>query len=140
MDQVLIDTNVLVYVHQTDDQVKQARAIEVVERLAENKQGRPSTQVLGEIVRVTTAGKRATLTIKEARGQLDALIRMFVIFDVTRFTVLEAARGVQQHQLSYYDAQIWATAMLRQLPIIYTEDFTDGRVVEGVQFVNPFLH
>jgi predicted nucleic acid-binding protein len=140
MDQVLIDTNVLVYVHQTDDQVKQARAIEVVERLAENKQGRLSTQVLGEFVRVTTAGKRATLTIKEARGQLDALIRMFVIFDVTRFTVLEAARGVQQHQLSYYDAQIWATAMLRQVPIIYTEDFTDGRVVEGVQFVNPFLH
>ena len=25
------------------------------------------------------------------------------------------------------------------VPIIYTEDFQDGRDVEGVQFVNPFL-
>jgi predicted nucleic acid-binding protein len=139
MDQVLIDTNVLVYTHQTEDQAKRSRAIEVVETLAQDKRGRLSTQVLGEFVRVTATGKRAILTIEEARGQLDALLRMFVIFEVTPFTVLEAARGVQQHQLSYYDAQIWATALLHQIPTIYTEDFTHGRFIEGVEFVNPFL-
>jgi predicted nucleic acid-binding protein len=140
MDQILIDTNVLVYVHQTEDQVKRTRAIDVIETVVENKQGRLSTQVLGEFVRVTTAGKRPVLTIEEARTQLDALIRMFIIFDMTQFVVLEAARGVQQYQLSYYDAQIWATAKLHQVPTIFTEDFTHGRVIEGVRFVNPFLH
>ena len=139
MDQVLIDTNVLVYVHQTEDHVKRARAIEVLQKLFEEQRGRLSTQVLGEFVRVTTSGKHAILPIAEARAQLEELLRMFVVFNMTQFVVLEAARGVQQHQLNYYDAQIWATALLHQVPTIYTEDFTHGRVLEGVRFVNPFL-
>jgi predicted nucleic acid-binding protein len=56
---------------------------------------------------------------------------------VTRLIVLEAVRGVRQHRLSYYDAQIWATARLNQVPTIFTEDFEDGCRLEGVQFVNP---
>ncbi len=33
---------------------------------------------------------------------------------------------------SYFDAQIWATARLNQVPTIFTEDFTNGRRLEGV--------
>ena len=40
--------------------------------------------------------------------------------------------------MSYYDAQLWATARLNQVPIIFSEDFAAGSVVEGVRFVNPF--
>ena len=52
--------------------------------------------------------------------------------------VLEAARGVLDHNMSYYDAQVWASARLNQIPIIFSEDFNDGSVIEGVRFVNPF--
>ena len=52
--------------------------------------------------------------------------------------VLEAGRGVRDHHLSYYDAQIWAAARLNQVPLVFSEDFQDGRVLEGVRFVNPF--
>jgi predicted nucleic acid-binding protein len=52
--------------------------------------------------------------------------------------VLEAGRGVRDHQLSYYDSQIWAIARLNQVPTIFSEDFSDGAVLEGVRFVNPF--
>jgi predicted nucleic acid-binding protein len=38
----------------------------------------------------------------------------------------------------YYDAQIWAVARLNQVTTIFSEDFNDGQVVEGVRFVNPF--
>jgi predicted nucleic acid-binding protein len=41
--------------------------------------------------------------------------------------------------MSYYDAQIWATARLNQIPTIFTEDFEHARRVEGVQFLNPLL-
>jgi len=61
------------------------------------------------------------------------------VFDLTQFIVLEAVRGFRLHRLSYYDAQIWATAKLHQVGMILTEDFTHDRVVEGVRFVNPFL-
>ena len=51
--------------------------------------------------------------------------------------VLEAMRGVRDHQLSYYDAQIWATARLNQMPLIFSEDFHHN-ILEGVRIVNPF--
>ena len=37
-----------------------------------------------------------------------------------------------------YDAQIWAVAKLNQAPVVFSEDFSDGQVIEGVRFVNPF--
>jgi predicted nucleic acid-binding protein len=51
---------------------------------------------------------------------------------------LEAARGVQEHQLSYYATQIWAAALLNQVSLVFSEDFQDGAVLEGVRFTNPF--
>ena len=58
--------------------------------------------------------------------------------DVTGSVVLQAARGVCDHQFSFWDAQIWAVARLNQVPVIFSEDFDSGAVIEGVQFVNPF--
>lgn len=52
--------------------------------------------------------------------------------------VQEAIRGVVEHKFSYWDAQIWATARLNQIPIVLSEDFSHGRFVEGVHFLNPF--
>jgi predicted nucleic acid-binding protein len=52
--------------------------------------------------------------------------------------VLEAGRGVWDHQSSCYDALTWATARLNQIRVIFGGDFNDGRISEGVRFVNPF--
>jgi predicted nucleic acid-binding protein len=40
--------------------------------------------------------------------------------------------------MSYYDAQIWACARVNRIPLVLSEDFADGTVVEGVRFANPF--
>jgi predicted nucleic acid-binding protein len=50
--------------------------------------------------------------------------------------VLEVIRGVKEYQLSFWDAQIWATAKLNQISVIYSEDFNVGAIIEGVRFVN----
>lgn len=64
--------------------------------------------------------------------------RLWPIFDLTPMIVMEAGRGVRDHKLSYYDAQVWATARLNQVPIVFSEDFRDGSILEGVHFINPF--
>ena len=69
---------------------------------------------------------------------MEELARAFLVLDVTPLIVLEAARGVRDHMLAYYDAQIWATARLNQIPTIFSEDFNTGAILEGVRFVNPF--
>ncbi len=45
--------------------------------------------------------------------------------------------NVRDYQFSFWDAQIWATAKLNQIPVVYTEDFIVGAAIEGVCFVNP---
>jgi predicted nucleic acid-binding protein len=42
------------------------------------------------------------------------------------------------HGFSYWDAQLWACARLHHTRLVLSEDFTDGQVIEGVRFVDPF--
>lgn len=139
MADILIDTNVLVYAHDRGEIVKQQQAIQILETLQLAGTGHLTAQVLGEFFRVVTKSARPLLTIEQARQQLGYLARTWSVFDVTPLVVLEAVRGVQEHQLSYYDAQVWATARLNQVPVIFSEDFASGTTLEGVRFVNPFV-
>ena len=43
-----------------------------------------------------------------------------------------------RHGLSFWDALIWAAAAENGIKTVYTEDYQDGREIEGVRFVNPF--
>ena len=61
------------------------------------------------------------------------------VFALNGMIVCEAVRGVREHQLSYWDAQIWAAARLNQTGIVLSEDFSHDRIIEGVRFLNPFL-
>ncbi len=138
MATVLVDTNLLVYAHDRGEHVKQAQAIEVLNHLQLAGIGRISAQSLGEFFSAVTKGKTPMLSIEEAVEQMNFLASTWPILSITRLVVLEAARGVRQHQLAYWDAQLWATARLNQIPVIFSEDFNAGAVLDGVRFVNPF--
>ncbi|MBV8546261.1 MAG: PIN domain-containing protein [Acidobacteria bacterium] len=139
MDQVLIDTNILIYAHQPSETLKYERALRTVESLGANGVGCISAQILAEFLSATMRGRHPILPVHDALHQATVLANVFRVLDLTALIVLEAARGVREHQLSYFDAQIWATARLNQVPVIFTEDFIDGRRVEGVQFLNPLV-
>jgi predicted nucleic acid-binding protein len=72
-------------------------------------------------------------------GQVEHLARSYRVLDLTPQIVLEAVRGVRDQRLAYWDAQIWATARLNQVPTVFSEDFRPGTTLEGVRFVNPFV-
>jgi predicted nucleic acid-binding protein len=138
---ILLDTNVLVYAHDPAELVRQQQASLVLNELRLRGNGVISAQCLAEFFNAITRPKRNNpprLTPVEALNQAHLLSTAFEIYDLTRFTVLEAGRGVRDHQLSYFDAQVWATARLNQVPVVFTEDFQDGQILEGVQFINPF--
>jgi predicted nucleic acid-binding protein len=138
IESILIDTNVLVYAHDRGEIEKQRVAIELLAALQLTHRGRLSVQCLAEFVSLTTRGAHPKLTPAEAERQVSAFAAGWPIFDLTPQIVLEAARGVREHRLAYYDAQLWATAKLNQLPVIFSEDFAVGRTLESVRFVNPF--
>jgi len=133
---VLMDTNVLVYTLDPRDQVRQDRAIQLVLRLEAEGEGSLSAQCLSEFANVLITKQR--LSAGETMLQVDKWRSAFPVFPLTPQIVLEAVRGVRDHQLSYYDSQIWACARLNQIPVVFSEDFQDGQLLEGVNFVNPF--
>ena len=138
MAPILIDTNVLVYASDPADLTRQDQALRTLKHLGMSLSGRLSVQSLAEFINVTTCSRRPLYTRAEAYEQAERLIHTYPVFDLTPMIVLEAARGARDHSLAYYDAQIWATARLNQVPVIFSEDFGDGQALEGVRFVNPF--
>lgn len=135
---ILIDTNILIYLYDQNQTDKQNKSKRVLEQLELTCSGRLSVQVLAEFFSVSTRKLSPNLTPAEALEQINLFIRLWPVFDLTPMIVMEAGRGVRDHKLSYHDAQVWATARLNQLPVVFSEDFRDGSILEGVRFVNPF--
>ena len=138
MPPILIDTNVLLYLYDHNQPVKQDRARDVLDHLELSGSGRLSVQCLAEFFSVATRKLSPKLTPAQALQQISLFCRLWPVYDLTTMIVLEAGRGVRDHQFSYYDAQIWATARLNQVTTIFSEDFSVGSTIEGVRFVNPF--
>jgi predicted nucleic acid-binding protein len=91
-----------------------------------------SVQALAEFFSVAPRKLSPSLTPAEALDQVNLFIRLWPVFDLTPMIVLEAGRGVRDHKLPYYDAQVWATARLNQVPVAFSEDFRDGSILEGI--------
>ena len=119
MARYLLDTNVLVYGFDEAEPEKQARALDVVARVA-------------------TGRLRPPLPADGVFRHVGLYERAFPVVALTPAVVLEAVRGLRDHAFSYYDAQIWAAARLNQVPVVLSEDFASGSTVEGVTFVDPF--
>ena len=94
-------------------------------------------QALAEFFSVATRKLSPSLTPAEALDQVNLFIRLWPVFDLTPMIVLEAGRGVRDHKLPYYDAQVWATARLNQVPVVFSEDFRDGSILD--QFIDVAL-
>ena len=136
MPSILLDTNVLVYAFDLRQPALQQKARTILFQVEETASGCLSVQCLSEFFRVATA--KMHLPADEMFKQIDYWQSAFPVFSLTPPIVLEAARGVRDYQLSYYDAQIWASARLNQVSVIFSEDFQDGQTLEGIRFVNPF--
>ncbi|HME01053.1 MAG TPA: PIN domain-containing protein [Terriglobia bacterium] len=135
----LVDTNILIYAYDRGEPGKLAKAQGLLRWLEWNHAGALSTQVLAEFFCVATRRLAAPLSAVEAAGRLEAYLTSWNTLSITPDVVREAARGAMAHQLPYWDAQLWATARMNQIPTILSEDFTHERRIEGVQFVNPFI-
>jgi len=137
-DRILVDTNILLYAYDRGEPAKQPLALELLDCLVAHDLGALTPQVLAEFFVNATKKLQPPLTIEEAHSRVQNYLLSWEILDITGTVVLEAVRGVRNYRMAYWDAQIWASARLNQIPIVLSEDFGDGVIIEGVRFVNPF--
>lgn len=135
--EILLDTNILAYTYDRSEPLKQQRAVGLISELTSLGIGSISTQIIGELFVALTTKLTIPLSLQDGLKRVEHHLQMWRLYDITEFIVLEAIRGVRRHRFSYWDAQIWATARMHGIPLVFSEDFSDGSVVEGVRFVNP---
>lgn len=135
---MLLDTNLLVYSYDRRDVAKRDAAIALLRALAHVGDVAVSTQVLGELFWTVTRGIPDPLSPEEGEAEVRKHARSWQVVGVSRDTVLHAVRAATEHQIAYWDALIWAAAKLAGIRVVLSENFQDGREIEGVTFQNPF--
>ena len=135
---IFLDSNVLVYPYDRREPERGKRALEILHTLATSSGGTVSSQVLGEFFWAITRRLPDPVSATKGVDSVERHARTWRVLDVTLPVVREALRGVRQHSFPYWDSLIWATARLAQIPLVLSEDFSDGSETEGVLFRNPF--
>lgn len=130
MNAVFIDSNVILYLL-SGDSAKADHA-----EAALNKGGIISVQVLNE---VTSVCQRK---LKMSWDEIDAmLLAVKAACEVAPLTLESHEKAVQiakRYQLSLYDANICASAILSGAKVLLSEDMQNGLKIDGLSVKNPF--
>lgn len=131
-----LDTNVLLYSISRNpaESFKRDRAI----ALLDDDSGAISVQVLQEFyVQATRPGRNDAIPHELATGLIESWTR-FRVQDMN-LQVLRMALTIRQaHGFSFWDSAIIAAALTLGCDRLYTEDLTDGQVIQGLAVINPF--
>jgi predicted nucleic acid-binding protein len=132
-----VDTNILVYAIADDDPIRTPVAQPLVQRLMRTGALRTSTQVLQELYVVITRKLARTLTPPQALRYLDEIARYPVV--TLEYSLIRAAAELSgSHSFSFWDALVVVAAARSGATRLYSEDMQHGRVILGVEIVNPF--
>lgn len=135
-DRYFVDTNILMYAHDTAAGEKHERAKALVEELWDTRSGVVSTQVLQEL---------AVNLRRKAKRPLDAKATREVVSDYLAWqvvvnggaSILEALDIEARYQVSFWDALVIQAAHAAGAVILYSEDLSESQSYGSVQVVNP---
>ena len=138
-DKYFVDTNILMYAHDTSAGEKHERAKALVEELWRDRTGVLSTQVLQEL---------SVNLRKKARRPLDARATREIVADYLTWqvvvnggeSILEAFELEARYQISFWDALVVQAAVASGAEVLYSEDLSDGQAYGAVRVVNPLRH
>ena len=133
---VFVDTNVWVYAVDAGEQVKRARALDVL-KPAPQKDYVVSTQVLGEFYTTVTGKLRQAVSLAQAQALINLMKGLSVVAIDLPF-VEAAIEGVSRWGISYWDALIVAAASSAGCGVLLTEDLSDGATYGAIRVENPF--
>ena len=133
-----LDTNVLVYAFDADEPEKRQRSLDLLEDPPDGTTFVLSTQVLQEFYAVVT--RKLARPLPEERAET-AVLRLseLPVVDSDVGLVLAAIRLSRTEQLSLWDALIVGAAVAGGCQQLLTEDLQHGRVLRGVEVINPYL-
>lgn len=132
---VFLDTNIIVYSHDSDDIRKRDIASDLLFHALKKRRGVISAQVLGETF--ATFVKKYHRDPEEAADEIRKSTQ-FRVVDLAKALVLRGLGIKATFGLPYRDSLIMAAAERSSCPIVFSEDLNDGQQYGTVKVVNPF--
>ena len=136
-ERYFVDTNLLLYAKDGRHPDKQRAAVDWLDWLWRNGNGRLSAQVLNEYYVVATQKLKPALDREEAQRDVRALMHWHP--HPINLAVIDRALALQgDYQLSYWDSLIVAAAKLSHCQYLLTEDQQSSSDLDGLLIINPF--
>jgi predicted nucleic acid-binding protein len=135
-DKYFVDTNILLYAHDTSAGAKHERARTLIEELWRDRSGVVSTQVLQELSVNLRRKARRPLDVKATREIVADYLTWQVIVNGGE-SILEALDLEARYQISFWDALVVQAAQASGAEVLYSEDLSDGQMYGSVRVVNP---
>ncbi len=134
---VFLDTNVLVYAHDTSAGTKHDLARGIVADQWTGRRGVLSTQVLQEFfVSVTRKLPKPMDTATAQKVVADLLNWEVVVNDGN--SILGAFELLERYKYSFWDSLIVHAALQAGAAVLMSEDFSPGQHIQGMTIENPF--
>lgn len=130
MAKPFIDSNVVLYLFSSDT-VKADRAESLLQ-----SGGLISVQVLNEVASVCL--RKLKMTWEDIDTVLETLKTTCEVLPVTLASHEKAVGLAKRFQISLYDANIAATAILCGADTLFSEDLQNGMSMDSLTVVNPF--
>ncbi|MGW4842495.1 PIN domain-containing protein [Nocardia brasiliensis] len=138
LGRTFIDTNILVYAHDTDAGRNHRIAQTILESLWSRKTGALSTQVLQEFYNIATRKLTPRMSQAKARG-IVALYSEWCALDMDPLIVVNASFLQETHTVSWWDALIVEAAVQSGAKYLLSEDLQHGRKFADLEVRNPFV-
>ena len=132
-----VDTNILIYAQDRSTGAKHEKARRLMDELWNSGEGVISTQVLQEF----SVNVRRRSARPPSNEELHQAIEDFLTWPVvvnSAASTLRALENEERFQVSFWDGLILQAAEAVGADVLYTEDFSDGRLYGTVRAVNPF--
>ena len=129
------DSNILIYAADRDAGARHELAQALVARAA-RADCVLSVQALAEFFAVAT--RKSGVPVAGAIAFVEGWQALFRSVSATPATFAAAMAAVRDHQISFWDAMLWAVAREEGCRYLLSEDFQSGRTLGGVTFIDPF--
>jgi predicted nucleic acid-binding protein len=137
-DRVFLDTNIFVYTFDLTAKAKSQRAGQLIRDSIATRKGVISYQVVQEFFNIALRRFSQPMSAAEAEQYFATVFRPLLVVHSSPALFLQALRLSSSHRLAWYDSLIVASAIEARCDVLCSEDFQDGRELEGLQIVNPF--
>jgi predicted nucleic acid-binding protein len=135
MTRIAIDSNILIYAELEPDSEKGTRSADIILRAA--RDGVIPVQVLGEFLRFIQ--RRMPDAFDDAVRQASLYQSVFLTPPTTDATINKAAEMARAHHLQLWDCVVCTASGQVGAKVLLTEDMQDGRIIDGLRLMNPFV-